>query len=152
VLAAEVGHLDLAADYLAEAALMDLRDSEHNSKDGLHIASLAGAWLAVVAGFGGMRDQGERLMFRPQLPPGWKRLRFGVLVRGQQLHVEITEEHVTYSATGDEAIHLTHCNRNRRFDVTVQPGKSARRKWSPVQPMTEPPSQPPGRGVPKAPR
>jgi alpha,alpha-trehalose phosphorylase len=152
VLAAEVGHLDLAADYLAEAALMDLRDSERNSKDGLHIASLAGAWLAVVAGFGGMRDQGERLMFRPQLPPGWKRLRFGVLVRGQQLHVEITDEHVTYSAAGDQPIHLTHCNRNRRFDVTVQPGKSARRKWSPVQPMTEPPTQPPGREVPKAPR
>ena len=55
VMAAEVGQLDLAHDYLAEAALMDLRDVEHNTSDGLHMASLAGAWLALVAGFGGMR-------------------------------------------------------------------------------------------------
>ena len=54
-MAAEVGHLDLAYDYLAEAAFMDLQDREHNTKDGLHIASLAGAWTALVGGFGGMR-------------------------------------------------------------------------------------------------
>ena len=60
VIAAEVGHLDLAYDYLAEAALMDLDDLEHNTRDGLHIASLAGAWIALVAGFGGMRDRRRR--------------------------------------------------------------------------------------------
>ena len=54
-MAAEVGQLDLAHDYLAEAALMDLRDVEHNTSDGVHMASLAGAWMALVAGFGGMR-------------------------------------------------------------------------------------------------
>ena len=54
-MAAEVGQLDLAHDYLAEAALMDLRDVEHNTSDGVHMASLAGAWIALVAGFGGMR-------------------------------------------------------------------------------------------------
>ena len=42
VIAAEVGHLELAYDYFAEAALMDLHDLEHNTRDGLHIASLAG--------------------------------------------------------------------------------------------------------------
>ena len=60
VVAAEVGHLELAYDYFAEAALMDLDDLEHNTRDGLHIASLAGAWIAAVAGFGGMRDRDER--------------------------------------------------------------------------------------------
>src|SRR5262249_13055338 len=54
VLAAEVGHTQLAYDYLGEAALMDLDDLEHNTRDGLHMASLAGAWIAVVAGLGGM--------------------------------------------------------------------------------------------------
>ena len=58
VMAAETGHLDLAHDYLGEAALMDLGDLEHNTRDGLHIASLAGAWTALVAGFGGMRVPG----------------------------------------------------------------------------------------------
>ena len=58
VMAAEVGHLDLAFDYLGEAALMDLRDLENNTRDGVHIASLAGAWVALVSGFGGLRHQG----------------------------------------------------------------------------------------------
>ena len=49
VIAAEVGHLGLAHDYLGEAALMDLDDLEHNTRDGLHIASLAGTWIALVA-------------------------------------------------------------------------------------------------------
>jgi alpha,alpha-trehalose phosphorylase len=53
VMAAEVGCLDLAYQYAKEAALMDLRDLAHNTKDGLHIASLAGAWQAMVLGFGG---------------------------------------------------------------------------------------------------
>ncbi|HWB34555.1 MAG TPA: family 65 glycosyl hydrolase, partial [Rugosimonospora sp.] len=67
VLAAEVGHVELAHDYLSEAALMDLRDLNHNTRDGVHVASLAGAWLALVAGFGGMRDHGGDLAFAPRL-------------------------------------------------------------------------------------
>ena len=59
VIAAEVGHLALAYDYLAEAALMDLDDLEHNTRDGLHMASLAGAWIALVAGLAGMRSYGR---------------------------------------------------------------------------------------------
>jgi len=68
VLAAEVGHLQLAHDYLAEAALMDMDDLEHNTRDGLHIASLAGAWIALVAGFGGLRERGDTIAFTPSLP------------------------------------------------------------------------------------
>ncbi|MFD0851358.1 family 65 glycosyl hydrolase, partial [Actinomadura adrarensis] len=48
VMAAEVGHLDLAHDYLGETALMDLHDLARNTKDGLHIASMAGAWSGLV--------------------------------------------------------------------------------------------------------
>ena len=70
VIAAEVGHLELAYDYFGEAALMDLHDLEHNTLDGVHIASLAGAWIAAVAGFGGMRDHDGKLTFAPRLPPG----------------------------------------------------------------------------------
>jgi alpha,alpha-trehalose phosphorylase len=145
VVAAEVGQLDLAADYLAEAALMDLHDIEHNAGDGLHIASLAGGWLALVAGFGGMRDSGNRLRFRPQLPPGWRRLRFSVRPRGQELHVDIGPERVTYTLTGDREIEFTHCSGARELDVTLAPGDSISRTWRPVRARTPRPSQPPGR-------
>jgi len=66
VVAAEVGHLELAYDYFGEAALMDLRDLEQNTRDGLHIACLAGAVTAAVAGFGGMRDYDGKLSFAPR--------------------------------------------------------------------------------------
>ena len=145
VIAAEVGHLDLAADYLAEAALMDLHDIEHNAKDGLHIASLAGGWLALVAGFGGMRDDGDCLFFRPQLPPGWQRLRFSVRPRGQRLHVDITPGRVEYQLDGDAPLTLTHASGERTEDITVRPGKRVSRKWRAVKPRTPRPTQPVGR-------
>jgi alpha,alpha-trehalose phosphorylase len=145
VLAAEVGHLDLAADYLAEAALTDLRDVHNNARNGLHIASLAGGWLALVAGFGGMRTFSDRLLFRPQLPPGWHRLRFSVRPRHLRLHVEITPGKVEYTLDGDEPIMLVHCSGRREQEVVVHPGKPVSRRWRPVKPLTPRPSQPPGR-------
>ena len=68
VVAAEVGQLELAHEYLAEAALMDLRDLERNTRDGMHMASLAGAWIALIQGFGGMRQTPDGLTFAPRLP------------------------------------------------------------------------------------
>ncbi len=112
VIAAEVGHLELAHDYLGEAALMDLRDLEHNTRDGLHIASLAGSWLAVVAGLGGMRDHDGHLSFAPALPSKLKRLSFAIRWHGHRLSVDFDHKQVTYSLrdNGDAlvAIELDH--------------------------------------------
>jgi len=68
VIAAEVGHMRLAYDYLAEAALMDIYDLEHNTRDGLHIAALAGTWTALVAGLAGLRYRNGTFSFAPRLP------------------------------------------------------------------------------------
>src|SRR3989475_7433798 len=82
VLAAEVGQLQLAYDYLGEAAFIDLHNLHHNVQDGVHMASLAGAWTAPVAGFGGMRLQHTSLHFSPRLPDAIGRLVFHLLFRG----------------------------------------------------------------------
>jgi alpha,alpha-trehalose phosphorylase len=96
VLAAEVGYLSLAYDYAAEAALMDLKDLHANTTGGLHMASLAGGWTALVQGFGGMRQDDGLLSFRPALPEGIERLAFR-LVRGDGvLVVEVKHTEVTY--------------------------------------------------------
>src|SRR5258707_3538263 len=63
VIAAEVGQLQLAYDYLGETAFIDLHDLQHNVQDGIHIASLAGAWTGLVPGVGGMRLQHNWLPF-----------------------------------------------------------------------------------------
>ena len=108
VLAAEVGQLDLAYDYLAEAAFMDLQDREHNTKDGLHIASLAGAWTALVGGFGGMRSASGILSFSPQLPPGIVGLSFRVRYRGRLVHVEIRSGVARYSLLSGDQLPIIH--------------------------------------------
>ena len=108
VVAAEVGHLELAYDYLAEAALMDLDNLEHNTRDGLHIASLAGAWIAAVAGFGGMRDHGESLSFAPRLPPALGRLAFRLSFQRRRLLVEVRPTEASYVLLEGEPLAISH--------------------------------------------
>jgi alpha,alpha-trehalose phosphorylase len=108
VIAAEVGQLDLAYDYFAEAALMDLDDLEHNTRDGIHIASVAGTWIAAVCGFGGMRDHGGELSFRPRLPGALTRLKFRMMFRGRTLHVDVNHNHARYVLLAGDPLDLTH--------------------------------------------
>jgi alpha,alpha-trehalose phosphorylase len=87
---------------------MDLQDREHNTKDGLHIASLAGAWTALVGGFGGMRCTSGLLAFSPQLPPSIVRLSFRLRYRGRIVHVEIQAHKVSYSLLAGDPMPITH--------------------------------------------
>jgi alpha,alpha-trehalose phosphorylase len=140
VVAAEVGHLDLAYDYFAEAALMDLDDLEHNTRDGIHIASVAGTWIAAVCGFGGMRDHGGELSFCPRLPAALTRLKFRLMFRGTSLRVEVDATHARYSVVDGKALEISH----HEQQVTVEPGKILE---LPIPPLVArpAPSQPPGR-------
>jgi alpha,alpha-trehalose phosphorylase len=140
VIAAEVGHLALAYDYFGEAALIDLDDLEHNTRDGLHIASLAGAWITAVAGFGGMRDFGGGLSFTPRLPPELTRLAFGLSFRGRLLKVEVDRGHATYSLRDGEPLELIHHGET----ITVAADKPVTRSI-PHLPAREAPHQPAGR-------
>ncbi len=100
IVAAETGHLQLAYDYLAEAALMDLDNLHYNTKDGLHMASLGGSWMTVVCGFGGMRDHGGVLSFKPRIPEQLGRLTFNMRWRGSHLRVVVTPAEATYICAG----------------------------------------------------
>lgn len=143
VTAADVGHLELAHDYAYEAALIDLRDLEHDTRDGLHIASLAGSWIAVVAGFGGMRICEGALSFAPQLPEAITRLNFSVRWRGSRLAVEIRQDDVTYTVRDGQDSLLTF--RHNGEEVVVGVGESVSRQVDRRRPRLPRPSQPPGR-------
>ena len=108
VVAAELDYLELAHAYAAEVALMDLDDLQHNTRDGLHIASLGGVWIALVSGFGGMRHEDDSLSFNPRLPPGINRLRFALLWRGDRLGVDVAVDSVTYRYDGP-SVTVEHC-------------------------------------------
>ena len=119
IVAAEVGHLSLAHDYLAEAAFLDLHDLTDNVRSGLHIASLSGAALAIIAGFGGLRDDGDQISFSPRLPASLTRVAFRVTFGGNTLCVEITPEGVTYSSREEgAALRFLHCGEQ----VDLAPG------------------------------
>ena len=102
VLAADLGHLDLAHAYVREAALMDLDDLEHDTDDGLHMASLAGGWIGLVCGFGGLRDHGGQLRMAPRLPRTISRLEFAVRWRGRTIRVAISAAEVEYRLMGSD--------------------------------------------------
>jgi alpha,alpha-trehalose phosphorylase len=140
VVAAEVGHLQLAYDYFGEAALLDLDDLEHNTRDGLHIASLAGAWIAAVAGFGGMRDHDGSLRFTPRLPNALTRLTFRLCFRGRRLLIEVRPKHATYSLRQGAPLEIFHYGEQ----ATLAAREPLTRPIPPVL-ARETPKQPPGR-------
>ena len=139
-IAAETGHLGLAYDYLSEAALIDLRDLQHNTRDGIHIASLAGTWVAIVCGFGGFRDLDGTFSFAPRLPDGLDRLAFTLVIRGWRLRVEVTPGQATYTLDDGAALHILHHGE----PTFLSEGKPVARPIPAVPPRPRP-DQPPGR-------
>jgi alpha,alpha-trehalose phosphorylase len=138
--AARVGQSRLAYDYLAEAALMDLADLEHNTRDGLHIASLTGAWNALVTGFGGMHRHNSTIGFAPRLPEGISRLAFAVTVQGRRLRVQVTDSSASYLLTEGDPLEILHYGE----PVTVSISEPVVLQVPPLQVRPEP-AQPPGR-------
>jgi alpha,alpha-trehalose phosphorylase len=141
VIAAETGHLELAYDYMGEAALMDLDDLEHNSSDGLHIASLAGTWIATVCGFGGLRDEDGTMSFAPRLPERLDRIAFCLVFRGRRVAVEIKSEGTNYSLRAGDPVTIRHFG--EEVELTADGLKFG--APPPPEPPAEPVHQPPGR-------
>jgi alpha,alpha-trehalose phosphorylase len=108
IVAAEVGHHDPAYDYFRETAFVDLHDLAGNTDDGLHLAALAGTLLAAVAGFGGLRDYGDKLIFAPRLPEQLPKITFRLLYRGRRLRVEIGSDQAHYDLLAGEPLEVLH--------------------------------------------
>ncbi|MGV0749285.1 glycoside hydrolase family 65 protein [Mycolicibacter minnesotensis] len=143
VMCAEVGHLELAHDYTYETAFVDLRDLHDNTRDGLHMASLAGTWLALVAGFGGLRDDAGVLSLDPALPDGISRLRFGLRWQGFRVTVDANHSKVTYTLRDGPDGRLTINHAGEEVELSTQSPTTlpARRR----EPLLPAPPQPPGR-------
>lgn len=89
IIAAEVGHDDLAFDYFRHSLYLDLCDTHGNTDQGVHIASAGGVWAVIAHGFAGLHDDGERLRFSPRLPDAWDGLSFRMSRHGARLLVEV---------------------------------------------------------------
>lgn len=100
VLAARIGDLDKAYELYLRTARLDLDDYNREVEEGCHVTSMAGSWLSVVEGFGGMRVKDGVLSLDPQLPAAWESLAFKINFRGRVLTVEVTRDAVGVSNEG----------------------------------------------------
>jgi alpha,alpha-trehalose phosphorylase len=142
VIAAEVGQLDLAYDYFAETALLDLDDLEHNARDGIHIAAVAGTWMVLVAGFGGMRLHDNSISFAPRLPNNVERLAFHLTFCERHLRLDVTEKEVTYRLLNGSELKTWHHGK----EIILSEGKAITLPIPPMPIKVGPrPSQPKGR-------
>jgi alpha,alpha-trehalose phosphorylase len=126
VIASAVGYPEAALDYFLDACAVDLLDIHGNTADGIHIASCGGTWLALVAGFGGLRDADGHVRLRPRLPEAWKGLCFRIAVRGQLIEVDMTHEATTYRLLEGRGIMVEHCGEEFR----LRPDAAVRRPAS----------------------
>ena len=118
VMASEVGYEEEALRYFQAASTVDIDDLHGNTKDGIHVASCGGTWLALVAGFGGLRDFDGEVRFAPRLPAAWDGLRFRIEVRGQRIEVDMTHAATTYRLLEGAGLMIEHCGE----PVRLRPG------------------------------
>ena len=141
VVCARAQHPDLAWRYLREAALVDLRDIQGDTAEGLHLASVAGSWLALAAGLGGLREDREDLELAPLLPSGVSRTAFHVTWRGSLLRVETSTAGTTLVVLDGPAPVAVVVD-GTRLHVGTAPVRVPLRGAAPLRPE---PTQPVGR-------
>ncbi len=94
ILASRIGNIEKAYELYLRTARLDLDDYNKEVSDGLHITSMAGTWLAIVEGFGGMRIIDDKLQLNPLIPDKWKSYSFHARFRGVLFEVTVTKDEV----------------------------------------------------------
>ena len=107
IVASELGDERRAVRYFDHALLMDLADVSGTVSDGVHIASAAGTWMALVFGFGGVRNFDARLTIDPHLPTHVERLAFALRFHDRQVRVALTHASERYLLDEGDAIDVT---------------------------------------------
>jgi maltose phosphorylase len=83
---------------------LDLDDYNNDTEDGLHITSMAGTWLSVVKGFGGMRVKDNQLHFSPFLPEQWQSFNFRIGFRGNLIEVVVKQDEIEIKNLSEKSI------------------------------------------------
>ncbi len=92
ILASQLGKNELAYDFFGFATRMDLDNYNRNTKEGLHTTSIAGSWMNIVYGFGGLRSDGSQLALSPTIPASWNRYQFKLKYHGTTITINVTQE------------------------------------------------------------
>lgn len=104
--AAKLGRMKQAYEFYVRTSRLDLDDYNNEVKEGCHITSMAGTWMSIVEGFGGMRVVDDQLSFTPRIPDEWKAYSFKVNFRNQIVKVEVTRDMSCFKLEGDQPIEI----------------------------------------------
>jgi maltose phosphorylase len=106
ILAAKIGNFDKAYEMYVRTARLDLDNYNNDTEDGLHITSMAGSYLSIVQGFGGLRIKNQALSIRPACPPQWDGYQFNILLLNQPIRVSVEKSKTTIENLGDKSIQI----------------------------------------------
>lgn len=112
IIASEVGYQDKAYEFYFRTARLDLDNYNNDTCDGLHITSMAGTWMSIVQGFGGMKIIKDTLCFKPFIPKEWKEYSFRIQFRGRHLKITVNVEEIHIEQIDGEALELSVLDKN----------------------------------------
>jgi len=112
ILASSLGYEDRAYAFYLRTARLDLDDYNNDTEDGLHITSMAGTWMSVVEGFGGVRVRDGQLSMQPWLPKKWQSYSFRIFFKGAHLRIAVMAEEILINNESDQATELTLCGQH----------------------------------------
>ncbi|CAM4118248.1 glycoside hydrolase family 65 protein [Gillisia hiemivivida] len=104
--AAKLGRMEQAYEFYVRTSRLDLDDYNNEVKEGCHITSMAGTWISIVEGFGGMRVVNDQLSFDTRIPDQWDAYSFKVNFRNQIVKVNVTKAKTTFKLEGTEPINI----------------------------------------------
>ncbi|NNK59490.1 MAG: hypothetical protein HKP00_02650 [Flavobacteriaceae bacterium] len=106
VQAAKLGQMEQAYQFYLRTSRLDLDDYNKEVHEGLHITSMAGTWMSIVEGFGGMRIKNNMLCFKPQIPKEWNAYSFKINFRGQILKVNVANHETNFELDGEKDLQI----------------------------------------------
>ncbi|OBX26758.1 maltose phosphorylase [Gelidibacter algens] len=104
--AAKLGRMEQAYQFYLRTSRLDLDDYNHEVEEGLHITSMAGTWMSIVEGFGGMRVVDNKLSFEPKIPEQWDAYSFKINFRNQILKISVSKKESNFELEGDAAMDI----------------------------------------------
>ena len=104
--AAKLDRMEQAYTFYLRTSRLDLDDYNHEVHEGLHITSMAGTWMSIVEGFGGMRVRNNQLTFEPKIPEQWDGYSFNVNFRNQIIKVIVNQNETHFELEGDEDLQI----------------------------------------------
>jgi maltose phosphorylase len=104
--AAKLDKVDMAYTFYLRTSRLDLDDYNKEVEEGCHITSMAGTWMSIVEGFGGMRIKNDTLHFSPKIPKEWKAYSFKINFRNQILKVSVSQSGTTFTIDGNQDLQI----------------------------------------------